>query len=175
MKMTISLLTLAMAACTNGQGDVDVTTSNQSTFLAATALPDALGLRASLTTETDVTLDVHDELASMAKVGTLSVAISKDSLSGADLTVVDEVTATIAAADGTMPVQSLAKVVVPRGSSEVGLSGLLTDAQILEYLSEGPVVLHLTLTGNLPERPILLTHSLVAHVGIAVASSVAKF
>jgi hypothetical protein len=171
MKKTIALFGLAMAACTNGQGNVDVTTSNQATFPVPVALPAALG-QVSLTTETDVNLDVHDELASMAKVGTLSVVLSQDSVSGADLALVDQVTATLATADGTMPAQPLARAIVTPGSAEVALLSLLSDAQVLAYLQEGPVVVHLTLTGVLPERPITLSYSLDAHVTMGVAVSV---
>ena len=171
MKKTIALFGLAMAACTNGQGNVDVTTSNQATFPAPVALPGALG-QISLTTETDVTLDVHGDLASMAKVGTLGVVISQDSVSGADLAQVDQITATIATADGTMPAQPLGRAIVQAGSTEVGLSSLLSDAQALGYLQEGQVIVHLTLAGALPERAITLTYSLVAHVAIGVAVSV---
>jgi hypothetical protein len=171
MKKTIALFGLAMAACTNGQGNVDVTTSDQATFPAPVALPAAMG-QVSLTTETDVNLDVHDELASVAKVGTLSVAISQDSVSGPDLALVDQVIATIAAADGTMPVQPLGRAIVQPGSTEVGLSSLLSDAQVLGYLQEGPVVVHLTLTGALPEQAIRLNYALHAHVAIGVAVSV---
>jgi hypothetical protein len=170
MKKTIALFGLAMAACTNGQGNVDVTTSNQATFPVPTPLPAALG-QSSLTTETDVTLDVHGDLASMAKVGTLGVVISQDSVSGADLALVDQVTATIATADGTMPAQPLGRAVVSPGSTEAELSSQLSDAQVLGYLQEGPVIVRLTLTGALPERAITLTYSLVAHVAIGVAVS----
>ena len=171
MKKTIALFALAMAACTNGQGNVDVTTSNQAAFRAPIALPSALG-QVSLTTETDVNLDVHGELASMAKVGTLGVVISQDSVSGADLAQVDQITATIATADGTKPAQPLGRAIVQPGSTEVRLSSLLSDAQVLGYLQEGPVVVHLTLTGALPERPLTLNYSLDAHVAIGVSVSV---
>lgn len=170
MKKTIALLGLAMAACTNGQGNVDVTTSNRATFPAPVALPGALG-QVSLTTETDVNLDVHRDLASMAKVGTLGVIISQDSVSGADLAQVDQVTATIATADGTMPARPLGRAIVELGSTEVGLSSLPSDPEVLRYLQEGPVVVHLTLTGALPERPITLNYALDAHVAIGVALS----
>jgi hypothetical protein len=171
MKKTIALFGLAMAACTNGQGSVDITTSNQAVFPIPVALPATLG-QVSLTTETDVNLDVHDELASMAKVGTLSVVLSQDSVSGAGLAQVDQVTATIATADGMMPAQPLAQAVAIPGSAEVDLPSLLSDAQVLGYLQEGPVVVHLTLTGALPAQAITLNYSLVAHVAIGVAVSV---
>jgi hypothetical protein len=171
MKMTFACLAMAIAGCANGQGDLDVTTSKQARFPVAIALPGALG-QVSWTTATDVNVDVHDQLASMAKVGTLSVTASQDSVSGADLALVDQVTATIASADGTMPVQPLASIVVPTDSVEVELSILLSSTQALAYLREGPVVVHLTLTGALPERPITLTYSLGAKVAIGVAASV---
>jgi hypothetical protein len=149
MKKTIGLLALAMVACTNGQGDVDVVTSNPATFPLPTELPGALG-QMSFTTEADVKLDVHGELASMAKVGTLSLGILRDSVSGQDLARVDQVTATIAAADGTLPARPLARVVVAPSTTEAELVRLMADSQALGYLQEGPVVVHLTLTGDLP-------------------------
>jgi hypothetical protein len=134
----------------------------------------AAAASSAMTTEGEVTLDVHDELASMAKLGSLSAAISKDTVSGADLSLVDHVTATIAAADGTLPARLLAQVDVPPSSTEVALAAAMVDSQVLDYLKEGRVVVHFRLTGRIPEHPITLIHSLVARVDIAVASSVTK-
>jgi hypothetical protein len=47
----------------------------------------------------------------------------------------------------------------------------MTNAEVLEYLREGKVVLHFTLTGNISERPLKVTHTLVAHINIATSGS----
>jgi hypothetical protein len=51
----------------------------------------------------------------------------------------------------------------------------MTDARLLDYLSEGKVVVHFYLTGAIPDRGFTLTHTLVAHVNVAVSGSVVKF
>jgi hypothetical protein len=110
----------------------------------------------------------------MGKAGDLTLAIASDSLSGVDLSVVDRVLVTIAAADGTMPAAPLVDVFITPGNSTANLPHVLSDSELLGYLAEGPVLLHFSVSGSLPERPILLTHSLVAQVEIAVSAPVSK-
>jgi hypothetical protein len=168
-------MALGMMACTNGQAELEVSTVQQAVFAAPSAQIATLAKPGtSLTSETELKVDVHDELASMAKAGPLTITFDSDRLSGADLSVVDHVSVVIGAADGTMPTRTLGTFAVPPGSIAVELSPVMPDAQLLEYLREGPVAFHFTLTGSLPDRSISLGYSLAAHVAIAVAGSVDK-
>ena len=81
------------------------------------------------------------------------------------------VRATIADDDGAMPEVLLSDVDVPVGATEVALPLALSDDQVVSYLSaQGKVDVGLELTGTIPDRPITLTHSLVAHVSVDVAA-----
>jgi hypothetical protein len=176
MKRYIPLLAIALAACTNGTGEVDVTTTNAATFPGAPA--GALGqpLRAeSVTTDASVTVDVQGDLASLSHLGTLSGDISKNTVSGADLAFIQHIKATIETKDGKMPVQTASDVAVPPNSTEVELALAISDSQVLDYLQEGKVVVHFYITGTIPDRPITLTHTMIAHIGVAVTGSVLKF
>ncbi|HEY4013243.1 MAG TPA: hypothetical protein VGM06_07885 [Polyangiaceae bacterium] len=158
------------AACTSGQGEVDVIADRVATF---PGIPQAQALAGVvMTTDAVVSFDEHGDLASLGKVGTFHATIVKNSLSGSDLAFVTHVRATIAADDGAMPEVLLSDVDVPASATEVALPLALTDAQVVSYLSEGKVDIRLELTGTIPERPMTLTHSLVAHVSVDVAGSV---
>ncbi|HXN31834.1 MAG TPA: hypothetical protein VN894_08235 [Polyangiaceae bacterium] len=173
MKRYIALFAIALAACTNGQGEVDVTSTNSATFPGVPLSAGEGQLRAeSVTTEAPLALDVQSDLASLSNLGALTGVISKNSISGADLSVVRHIRATIETADGKMPAQLASDVDVPADSTEVELALSMSDAQVLDYLTEGKVVIHFYVTGTIPDRPITLTHTLVAHMGIAVKGSV---
>ncbi len=176
MKPYIALCAIALVACATGQGEVDVSTSNSATFPGVPLSAGGAQLRADpVTTEGSVTLDVQSDLASLSNLGALTAAISKNSISGPDLSVVQHIRATVETADGKMPAQLASDVDVPSSSSEVELALSMSDAQLLAYLQEGKVVVHFYVTGTIPDRPITLTHTMVAHIGIAVKGSVLKF
>ncbi|HZU83615.1 MAG TPA: hypothetical protein VE987_11890 [Polyangiaceae bacterium] len=177
MKKILVVLAGALVACTSGQGEVDVTATQVATF--APPAVDLQGLAAAgqtptVTADGYVTLDLKDDLASLGGVGSLSATLSKNTLSGADLGYVRHVTATLASVDGTMPAVLASDVDVPEGSTQAELALSMTDSQLLEYLAEGKVSVHFFVTGTLPDRPITLTHTLVAHVNVQVSGSVLK-
>lgn len=174
MKPYIALFAITLGACATGQGEVDVTATNSATFPGAPPIPAGVLGAESVTTDGAVTLDVQSELASLSNLGTLTAAISENAISGADLSVVHHIKATIETADGKMPAQLASDVDVPANSAEVDLALSITNAQLLDYLTEGKVVLHFYLTGSIPDRPIVLTYTMVAHMGIAVKGSLLK-
>ncbi len=175
MKTYIALFAVALGACTNGQGQADVTMDNPVTFASAPAgVADVPVPAISSTLDGLVTVDVHDELESMSKLGTLTATVSKNALSGASLAAIQHIRSTIASEDGTMPVELLADVDVPAGSAALDLPLLVSDAQLLDYLQEGKVSIHFYVTGALSPQDIVLTHTLVAHVDVAVQGSVLK-
>ncbi|HZU83280.1 MAG TPA: hypothetical protein VE987_10205 [Polyangiaceae bacterium] len=180
MKPPVALLgpcaaaAVALTGCTNGQAQVDVTATNVATFPAPPAavaeqVPDQV-----MATDGVVTLDLKGDLDSLANVGNLTAAVSKNALSGQDLDVLQHVRVTIAAADGQLPVQLVSDVDVPAGATELELPLLVDGSRLLEYLTEGSVLVHFYLTGTIPQRPLTLTHVMVAHVDVAVAGSVLK-
>jgi hypothetical protein len=175
MKMYCALFAIAFTACATGQGEVDVTTSHDAAFPGVPADVASRMPPGGVTSEADLTLDLKDDIDSLAKFGTVSAAITKNTISGSSLAVVRHITVTMATQDGKMPVQPFADVQLSRDSTDVELVSRMGDAQVLAYLREGKVVLHLTLTGNIPEQSLSLTHTLVAHVNIAVNGSVLKF
>ena len=175
MKKHIGLFAFALAGCTNGQAAVDVTSVDEATFPAA-SISGPLGQQLAgqaLATDTSLPLDVHGELQSLSNLGPLTAVISKDTVSGPDLSFVQHIHATVAAQDGTMAEQVLCDVDVPPDTTSFDIPRLISDATILSYLIEGKVTLHLALTGTLPGRPIVLTHTLVAHVDVAMQGSLA--
>ncbi len=175
MKPYIGLFAVALVACANGQGEVDVSSTNAATFPGAPSeVPGSALAGAVMTTEGSVTLDLRKDLASLSDLGTVSVAISQDSISGADLGFIQHIKATIESEDGKLPVQVASDVDVPAHSTEIELPLLISDSQALEFLTEGKVALHFYVTGNIPERAITLTHTIVAHVSIAVDGSIPK-
>ncbi|MDP9036192.1 MAG: hypothetical protein M3O50_15435 [Myxococcota bacterium] len=176
MKTTIiGSFVLACAACTNGQGEVDVTASTALTFPAAPAAAQRLAASLdSVTTDTVVTLDLKKDLASLSDLGTLSVSGSASALSGADLAYLRHIKATVAAADGSMPEQLLCDVDVPRNATTMGLPLSIGDSEVLSYLKEGKVSLHFFVTGTVADKPLTLTHTLIAHMNVAVQRSVVK-
>jgi hypothetical protein len=168
------LLAVAIAGCTNGQAEIDVTTTTVATFPAPPAgAARALGDQAVIT-DASVTLDVKKDLASLSNLGTLSGEVSKNVVAGQDLDLLEHIKVTIESKDGQMPARLLSEVDIPRHSTEVALPLLVVDSLILEYLTEGQVTVHFYLTGKIPQRTLTLTHTIVAHVNVAVAGSVLK-
>jgi hypothetical protein len=172
MKSYIALFAFALAACTNGQAEVDVTASSAASFPGAPAA--AQVPTGGLTTDGIVTLDFQKDLASLSGMGTLSAVISKNAISGPDLSFVDHIKATITSEDGKMPIELACDVDVPKNTTEVELSLLISDSKVLEYLTEGKVAVHFYITGSIPPRPITLTHTMIAHVSVDVKGSVLK-
>jgi hypothetical protein len=174
MKPYFVLFGIALAACTNGQGEVDVTATDSATFPGVPLAAGSPLAPESMTTDAKVTLNVESDLASLSDLGTLSAEIAQNTISGPDLSVVHHIKATIETADGKMPARVATDVDVPSNASEVNLTLSMTDADMLSYLSEGKVIVHFYVTGSIPTRPITLTYTLVAHMGIAVKGSVLK-
>jgi hypothetical protein len=114
MKPYIALFAIALAGCTNGQADADVTANNVAMFPGAPAPAAGQPLAAQpMTTDGSVTLDLQQDLASLSNVGTPSAVISKNTVSGPDLAVVRHIKATIAAEDGKLPARLVSDVDVP--------------------------------------------------------------
>jgi hypothetical protein len=170
MKRFIALFAVALGACALGQGQVDVSTSKSATFPGAPAGKDLAGV--STTTDASLTLDFQDDLASLGNLGALSATMSQNSVSGTDLNVIRHIRATLATKDGTIPEQVASDVDVPEASTEVELPLLISDSQLLAFLSEGKVVLHVYLTGSIPEHPFTLTYMLMAQVSVAMKGSI---
>lgn len=179
MKRTmIALLgmALAAAACTNGQGQADVTLQNTVVFGGApdggVALPANVMLPdVAVTTDGEISFDCQSELASMGKIGTLSATVSKNELAGDGLLQMQHIRAMILSADGSMPEQLLADVDIPENSTAIELPLSMSDAKVLDYLEEGKVTIHFYVTGLPTTQPIMLTHTLVAHIDMAVQGS----
>ena len=180
MKRTVLALLgicLAAAACTNGQGQADVTLQNTVVFggagdagvvvPAGVTLPDT-----AVTTDGEISIDCQSELASMGKIGTISATVSKNQLSGDGLLQMQHITAMIASADGSMPEQLLTDLEIPQNTTSIELPLSMSDAKVLDYLEEGKVTIHFYVTGQPTTQPIMLTHTLVAHIDMAVQGSV---
>ena len=175
MRAYVALLTLAVAACANGVGEVDENFSAVAIVPGASpALLAAFG-GDEVTVDAPLVLDEKSELSSLGDLGALSLSVSKNSLSGPDLSGVRHVKATIGSKDGKIPQQLAAEADVPAGSTEVELPLLIDDHQLLDCLTEGPAVIHLLLTGAISEKPLTLTYTLAARVNVAVKGSVLKF
>ncbi len=168
MKIAIGILSVALGACVAGQADANLTSTHEASF------PAPSGASTSLTTSADVDVDVHDTIESIGRVGAVQIAISRDSLAGADLAFVERISATVAASDGTLPARALADFAVPAGSTRVEIQTLTSDADLAAYLREGKVVVHFVLSGALPRRPLVLTHEIGARVEVSVSTSVDK-
>jgi hypothetical protein len=175
MKRYIPLLAVALFACTNGQGEVDVTVSNQATFPGAPAAVAQELANQTVTTDSFVTVDVQNDIAQIAKLGSLTAVISENEVTGSDLSFIKHVKATMETEDSSMPLVVLADLDVPPNATVLSLSPLqVSDATVLAYISEGKVDIHFEITGQIPDRPITLTHSLVAHLDVNVQGSVLK-
>jgi hypothetical protein len=176
MNKYIGLFAVGLFACTNGQGHVDVTSEDIVTFPAPSAVTGAQSHEdAALTTDAELTLDLHGDLQSLSNLGPLSGSVSKDTVSGSDLAFVRHIQATIGSSDGTMTSSLLCDVDVPRGVTSFDIPRLISDGLLFEYLSEGKVIVNLAVAGDLPPRQLTITHTLVAHMDIAMQGSVAKF
>lgn len=176
MKKYIGLFAVGLFACTNGQGQVDVSSVDVATFPAPAAVsgvqPQA---DVALTSDADLDLDFHGDMQSLSNLGPLSGTVSKDTVSGSDLGFIRHIQATIGATDGTMASSLLCDVDVPRGVTSFDIPRLISDGLLFEYLSEGKVTVHLAVTGDLPHRQLTVTHTFVAHMNVAMQGSIAKF
>ncbi|HSY22772.1 MAG TPA: hypothetical protein VK841_11685 [Polyangiaceae bacterium] len=181
MKRTaIALFAIALAACTNGQGQADVTLQNTVVFGgmgdAGVAVPSNVMLpNVAVTTDGEISIDCESELASMGKIGTLSATVSKNELSGDGLLQMQHIKAMITSADGSLPELLLTDLDVPENTTSIELPLSMSDATVLEYLEEGKVTIHFYVTGLPTTQPIMLTHTLVAHIDMAVQGSVTSF
>src|SRR5271165_2660735 len=100
MKKYIALFGFALAACTNGQGEVDVTSVDMAEFPAPPPSVSAGQLVGqTVTTDASLSVDVHKDLESLSNLGSLSGSISKETVSGPDLSLIHHIQATIGAAD----------------------------------------------------------------------------
>jgi hypothetical protein len=179
-RIAIALFAIALAACTNGQGQADVTLQNTVVFGGAgdagVAIPSDVVLpNVAVTTDGEISIDCESELASMGKIGTLSATVSKNELSGDGLLQMQHITAMIASADGALPEQVLTDLDVPENTTSIELPLSMSDAKVLDYLEEGKVTIHFYVTGLPTTQPIMLTHTLVAHIDMAVQGSVTSF
>ncbi|MBV9947792.1 MAG: hypothetical protein JOZ69_13135 [Myxococcales bacterium] len=168
------LLAIApLAGCTHGQGEVDVSSTNVASFpVAPAALQAQANASGDVTTEASIVLDLKDELASLGDLGSLSAEVSKNSLSGAGLGFIHHIRATLETADGALPETLATEADVPPATAELDLPLAVSSAALLRYLTEGKAVLHFYVTGQMPDRPFTLTHTLIAHVNVAVHRSV---
>jgi hypothetical protein len=171
MKTYLALCAFALGACAVGQGEVNVTENRVATFPGA---PASALVGESVTTDAEVTLNLKPNLESLMNVGAVTVDISKNSISGPDLAAIRHVRATLATKDGKIPEQVASDVDVPEKSTEFDLPLVMSDAQILAYLSEGPVILHVYLTGNIPKQSFTLEYALAAQLGVAVNGSISN-
>lgn len=172
MKRFVALLAIVVGACTQGDAEFDVTQTHVASF---PGVPASVLARSTpgqvLTASAPITLDARSELDQFGNLGSMTLSISENQLSGTDLGLLQHVSATIATADGKMPSQPLSDVDVPAGSTLVNLPLLLSDADVLQYLMEGPITITLTVSGTLSAQPLTLTHTIVGHVDVAVDKS----
>jgi hypothetical protein len=175
MKPYATLFAIALAGCASGQGQVDVTAANVATFPGAPA-----GAREQVhgagvsSTDGYVTVDVQKDLASLSTLGALTLTVDRNGLSGPDLAFIQHIKATIVAEDGKLPIELASDVDVPKNSTDIELPLELSDERVLAYLTEGKVTIHFYVTGHIPERPLALTHTMIAHMSVAVKGSVLK-
>ncbi len=165
------LCALLLGACAVGQGEVNVTENRVATFPGA---PASALVGESVTTDAEVTLNLKSNLESLTNLGAVTADISKNSISGTDLSAIRHIRATLATKDGKLPEQVASEIDVPEKSTEVDLPLLMSDAQVLAYLSEGPVILHVYLTGNIPRQSFTLEYALAAHLSVAVNGSISN-
>ncbi len=163
-------LLLSLAACAVGQAQVEVTETHDATF-PGVARGASDELPASSTESTNVGFDVSSTIASWGSYGKLSAVVSQDELTGPGLAVVRHVSAAIAPASHPSSALPLAEADVPPGSTHVALAREMDDAVLFGLLEQGPVVLKFTITGPLSTEGIVLQHTLVAQVDLAVAAS----
>ncbi len=169
MKSFIAIFALALGACAVGQGEVSVSSSDIATFPGA-GVPVPAG--ESVTTDASVMLDFQSDLKSLSDLGTLSGTISQNSISGPDLSLIRHIRATIAAKDDKLPEQVASDVDVPEASTQIELPLLISDAQVLAFLAEGQVIVHVYLTGDIPEQPFHLTYTLIAQVTVGMRGAI---
>jgi hypothetical protein len=169
MKYSWLPILAALVACTEGQGQIDVTETHEASFpgLAADSPLRAM-MGSTSSAETTIHVDARSYLSSIGDVGTMNLSVTKNEITGTDLSFLQHLTVTIAATDGTIPERMLSDVDVPPDAHTLDLPLLIPAADLLNYLKEGPISLQLIGTGTLPPQEITVTHSLEAHVTVEV-------
>lgn len=168
---------LAMAACTNGQAEVNVLETNVASFAAPSpeqvALAQAVS-QAGLTMSTDghVTFDIHNDLKSLGDLGSISADVQENTLSGAELGALQHIHLEIAPADGSLPSIVVSDVDIASGSTTVPLPLLVSSDTLLKYLGEGKIDLHFWVTGTLPSTSFQLTHTIAARLAVATSGPI---
>ncbi|MGA2451168.1 MAG: hypothetical protein ABTD50_21110 [Polyangiaceae bacterium] len=172
MKVGWMLLAATLAACTEGEGQLDVSEVHVATFPAFAATGPLQSLMAQpQSVDTVIYVDLRSELSTLGDLGSPSMTVTKNEVSGTAVANLQHFAVTIAARDGTIAEKPLSDVDVPPNSTSVELPLLISTGELLDYLKEGSVALHLYATGTLPTQPITLTHTLDAHVAVAVHKS----
>ena len=166
------LLATALAACTQGQGELDISETHVATFSAmgANSPLQALATHAQ-SVDTTIYLDLRKELSTLGDIGSPSLKVTKNEITGSALANLQHFAVTIASKDGTLPETPLSDVDVPANSTSIDLPLLISPGELLNYLKEGSVALHLFATGTLPTQDITLTHTFDGHVDVEVHKS----
>ncbi len=173
MKLIAALATIPLVGCLQGQESFDVTSTDAVTFPGLPAAA-AQAIPSGQSTDSHLLVDVHENIAALRQQGVLSAAFSQNSLTGDGLAQVGHVRATIASADGAMPVALLSDTDVPAASNEVQLPLSIPGDQLLQYLGEGKVDIHFFLVGNISADSVKLTHTLTLHMTVAVNEPITR-
>jgi hypothetical protein len=173
MRVGWVLLATALAACTQGEGQLDVSEVHVATFPAvvATGSAEQALMTQAQSVDTIIYVDLRSELSTLGDLGSPSMTVTKNEVSGSAVANLQHFAVTIASRDGTIAEKPLSDIDVAPNSSSVDLPLLISTGELLDYLQEGAVALHLYATGTLPTQPITLTHTLEAHVTVAVHKS----
>ena len=166
------LIAAALAACTQGQGEVDIRETHVATFPAFSA-NSPVGALAGRQQSVDTTIyvDLRKELSTLGDIGSPSLEVTKNEITGSALANLQHFAVTIASKDGTIGEKPLSDVDIAPDSTTVDLPMLISAGELLDYLKEGSVALHLYATGTLPTQAITLTHTFEGHVEVAVHKS----
>jgi hypothetical protein len=165
-------LVTALAACTQGQGEVDISETHVATFPAVTVTCPVQSLMThTRSVDTTIYLDLQKELSTLGDLGSPSLEVTKNEITGSALANLQHFAVTIASRDGTIAEKPLSDVDVPPDSAAIELPMLISAGELLDYLKEGSVALHLYATGTLPTQAITLTHTFEGHVDVSVHKS----
>jgi hypothetical protein len=172
MRTGLILLAAVLAACTQGQGEVDISETHVATF-SAVAANSPLQALATLPQSVDTTIymDLRQELSTLGDIGSPSLKVTKNEITGSAVANLQHFAVTIASKDGTLAETPLSDVEVPANSTSIDLPLLISPAELLDYLKEGSVALHLFATGTLPTQEITLTHTFEGHIDVEVHKS----
>ena len=165
-KFLIAAMALCASACVSGTAQDDL---NETQSLTFPGIPLAsLIANPSITTDQSTTIDIHDSLHSLSDVGDVSVSINQSTLSG-NVGFIQHVKITIVPTNGdpTRPVQTLTDANVG-DPNNVDLPILMPSNTLVDYLSQGPVSLGLSLTGTLPQQDSVLSYYLSVHADVGV-------